>query len=154
LKRLYSEECYSMQPHATIPKSPEEDEFWVSHGQSLINKTLDNLDDRAKFMITTCASLMVADFAILSLTSLNSIISISPQFFFSISALCFMISLFPQKYVINAWVPDQTKEAYKSVTKKKYKYHKFGFALFFIALLLVAFTSFSIAVTLHPFSLI
>jgi hypothetical protein len=128
----------------SIPKSVEEDKYWISFGQTMINQTFEILDDRAKFMITTCASLLVADFAVLVITANIGIFSMSPQFFFAISSLFFMISLFPRKRTINPWTPDETKGLYEELTNTKYKYHKAGFLFFFLALVSIAFSSISI----------
>ena len=130
---------------ATIPKCAEEDEFWISYGQSLVSQTIDTLDDRAKFMITTSASLLVADFAVLLIMSRFALIFVSPQFFFAFSALFFIFSLFPRQFLVNPWTPDDTKNTYRSLASTKFQFHKIGFLFFFVALLLVALSSFSIA---------
>jgi hypothetical protein len=134
----------AQNPIAKASSSPEEDEFWIAFGKSLVSKTINILDDRAKFMITTAASLLSVDFAVLVFTSKIAIMTVSPQFFFAISALLFILSLFPRKYGINPWTPDETKHTYDSMIKHKYYFHIAGFAFFFVALISVAFSSFSI----------
>jgi len=125
-----------------ISSTAEEDEFWISFGQSSISETVGVLDERAKFMITTSASLLAADFAVLLLTSKVGPITVTPQFFFAVSALFFMISLFPRRYKINPWKPDETRETYQEVVEFKYRFHFVGFSMFFLSLVLVATSSF------------
>lgn len=120
--------------------NPEEDDFWVSFGKSLISDTIGVLDGRAQFMITTAASLLVVDFAALLFTSKIALAKISPQFFFAVSALAFVYSLFPRGYEVNPWTPDKTKNTYGAIVSHKQRAHVYGFFLFFIALILVAVT--------------
>ena len=128
-----------------ISSSPEEDEFWITFGQSLISQTINVLDNRAHFMITTSASLLTIDFAILLVVSKIALLSVSPQFFFAVSALSFMISLFPRKYKINPWTPDETQSTYFRILNYKHRFHLIGFSMFFLALILIAISSFVVA---------
>lgn len=138
------EDVTPLKAEAGIPKAIEQDEFWIEFGKSLISESIKTLDDRAQFMITTCASLLAADFAILTLTSNIGLATVTPQLFFPIAVLFFILSLFPRKIVINAWTPDDTRVAYKRIIDYKHRFHKIGFLFFFIALVLVAISSFFI----------
>jgi len=131
----------SKVPKVEVSSSPEEDKFWIKFGSKLVSKSINVLDDRAKFMITTAASLLAIDFAVLVFKSRATAINVSPQFFFALSTLFFIISLFPRHYLVNPWTPDETKTLYREILDHKYNFHKIGFAFFFIALILVALTS-------------
>ena len=131
-------------PKAEIPSFPEEDEFWISFGQSLISETINAMDTRAQFMITTSASLLAADFAVLLLVSRIAAVTVSPQFFMAISAFFFLLSLFPKQYNVNPWTPDETKATYLKILNHKHRLHVIGFSMFFLALVLVAVSSFFI----------
>jgi hypothetical protein len=133
----------SKQPKIGVSARQEEDSYWLNFGKTLISNTIKTFDERAQFMITTCASLITADFAILSFTSKFNILTISPQFFFSLSALCFISSLFPKKYVINPWQPNLVKARYNEIIGKKSTRHIIGFGLFFIGLIAIAISSIS-----------
>lgn len=129
------------RPRVEISSSSEEDEFWILFGKSLITSTIDVLDDRAKFMIRTSASLLVVDFAVLLIALKATILTISPQFFFALSVLCFVVSLFPKRYQTNPWTPDETKSIYFRMLNYKRRGHLVGFLSFFLGLILVALTS-------------
>ena len=131
----------SRSPKTDIPPNIEEDEFWISFARSLISGTIDVLDNRAQFMITTIASLLIVDSAALLIASKITSFAISPQFFFAFSTLCFMYSLFPRRYDVNPSTPDETKRTYLKIMNNKHKWHIFGFLLFFIGLALVGVTS-------------
>lgn len=131
----------SAHSEVELAPNPEEDKFWISFAQSLISNTLDVLDTRAQFMITTAASLLVVDFAALLVTSKIAPLRISPQLFFAFSALSFMFSLFPRRSSVNPWEIEKTKEAYQQIIKSKYLAHVLGFSLFFVGLILIAVTS-------------
>jgi len=126
-----------------VSPTPEEDEFWLSFGQSLISNTIDVLDNRAQFMVTTSASLLAVDFAILLIASKVALLTVSPQFFFASSALCFIASLIPRRYMVNPWVPDQTRSTYFKILDYKHRCHLVGFSLLFLGLFAVALSSFS-----------
>ena len=129
-------------PKVEVSPTPEEDEFWLSFGKSLISNSIDVLDNRAQFMVTTSASLIAIDFAILVITSNVGIFMVSPQFAFAFSALCFILSVVPRRYQVNPWLPVATKYAYFKILNSKHKWHLVGFSFFFFGLVLVAFSSF------------
>ena len=133
------------QPKVEISPTPEEDEFWKSFGQSLISGTISVLDSRAQFMITTSATLLTVDFAILLIASKVTTLTVGPQFFFAFSALCFMLSLFPRQYKVNPWQPDSTKSIHYKMLNIKRKCHIIGFVFFFFGLILVGLSSFFVA---------
>ena len=130
-----------------ISSRPEEDEFWLSFGQSLISEAINILDNRARFMVTTSASLVTADFAIILITSKVTLLTISPQFFFAFSTLFFILSLIPRRYQVNPWLPDETKHTYIEIMNAKHRWHKIGFSLLFLGLLLVALSSLAFSMT-------
>jgi len=127
-----------------VSSSEEEDRFWLSLGQTLISDTVNVLDNRAQFMITTVASLLLIDFGILVLSTKTVILMVAPQFFFALSALSFVLSLYPKRYKVNPWTPDETRHTYHEILKNKHWKHYLGFSLFFVGLILVAVSSISI----------
>lgn len=128
-----------------VSSTPEEDEFWLTFGQSLISGTINVLDSRAQFMITTSASLLTVDFAILLIASKVTTLTVSPQFFFAFSVLCFTLSFFPKQYKVNPWQPDLTKSIYYKMLNTKRKCHIIGFIFFFFGLILVSLSPFFVA---------
>ena len=133
---------YSNTARVEVSTTPEEDGFWLTFGQSLISSTIDVLDGRVQFMITTSASLLTVDFAISLITSKVTTLTVSPQFFFAFSALCFMLSLFPKRYKVDPWQPDSTRSIHYKMLNIKSGYHTIGFILFFVGLVLVGLSSF------------
>jgi hypothetical protein len=126
----------------TLPNHLEIDEFWMKFGHEIVSKQLEGLDERAKFMITTCAGLIVIDFGLLFAFSTPSLsLRVVPQFFFAISALFFSFSYFPRGQEIQFEAPDEIKNAYTTLTNAKIQWHRYGFTLFFIGLLAMAITS-------------
>ena len=124
-----------------VSPTPEEDEFWLSFGRSLISNSIDVLDNRAQFMVTTSAALTTVDFAILVIVSKVTILTVSPQFAFALSALCFILSLVPKRYQVNPWLPDETRSTYFEVLNAKHRWHLIGFSFLFLGLILVALSS-------------
>ena len=124
-----------------VSSSPREDEFWISFGQSLISGTIDVLDERAKWMVITTASLEAADLAITLILSKVTLFTVSPQFFFAFSTLFFIISLFPRRYQVNLGFPDETRDIYVNILNEKHRWHKIGFIFFFFGLFFVALSS-------------
>ena len=108
----------------------------------MISNSIDVLDNRAQFMVTTSASLIAVDFAILVIASKVAILTVSPQLVFAFSALCFILSVVPRRYQVNPWLPDETRSTYFTVLNAKHKWHLIGFSLFFFGLILVALSSF------------
>ncbi len=121
----------------------EFDEFWVEYGKESIKQTLAGLDERAKYMITTCASLIVINFGLLTAFSINSFsIKVSPQFFLVISVIFFVLSYFPAEKTINLQAPFKNRDAYTAWKHSKIRWHKFGFAFFIAGLFAMAVTTF------------
>jgi len=125
-----------------VALNPEEDEFWLSFGKSLISGSIDILDNRAQFMIRTSASLIAVDFAILVIASKVALLTVSPQFLFAFSVFCFTRSLVPIRYQVNPWLPDETKSTHLKILNAKHKWHLRGFSSFLLGLILVALSSF------------
>lgn len=128
-------------PKVEMSSTSDEDTFWLNTAQALISESIDTLDERAKFMITTSASLLTADFAVLLLSSKFTILNVSPQLFFSLSTLFFVISLFPKHYKINPWQPDTTRLIYYKIINQKRNWHILGFSFLIFALLLIVISS-------------
>lgn len=124
-----------------LSSSPEEDEYWITFAKSLISDTIKTFDNRAQFMITTGASLLTADFAVLLVSSNFSLITIFPQLFFVLSVFSFILSLFPRQYRTNPWKPDSTKLMYYRLLDNKRKWHLFGFSCFFVGLISITMSS-------------
>ncbi len=133
------------EPKVEISTTPEEDEFWKSFAQSLISSTVNVLDRRAQFMITTSATLLTADFALLFIASKVITLTVGSQFFFAFSVLCFMLSLFPRRYRVNPWQPDSTKSVHYKMLNAKRNCHTIGFVFFFLGLIFVGLSSFFVA---------
>jgi hypothetical protein len=125
-----------------ISPNPEVNNFWKDQGQKIIGSSLDVLDERAKFMITTCASLIIIDFGLLLAFKIQSIpINVTPQLFFAISAAFFVISYSPVNKRFNLLSPKSIENAYHSWMKWKLLWHYGGFALFLAGLLAFAIIS-------------
>jgi hypothetical protein len=122
--------------------TPETDTFWTEFGQQTIKDVITSLDERAKFMITTCASLIVVNFGLLLAFEVHSFsIKVAPQFFLAVSAALFAISFFPITKRVNLQSPDSIENAYNTWMKWKLKCNRAGFFLFIVGLLAMAVTS-------------
>jgi hypothetical protein len=72
--------------------------FWLDYGLKTITDSLMTLDERAKYLITTCASLIVIHFGIIVGFGLSEMsFRITPEGFFVIAISLFSISYFPKK---------------------------------------------------------
>lgn len=125
------------------PDSPEEtNKFWKSYGTEFVKGSIQSLDDRAKFMITTCASLITVNFGLLlAFPAQSTIIKVSPQFFLAISALFFALSLSPKLEKLNLASPGSIERVYNKSMKWRLKLHYIGFGFFVAGLFAVAITS-------------
>lgn len=71
------------------PLSPDE-EMWLEYGKKLMTDSIGGLDERAKFMITTCATLIVVQFGLSFAFKITPFsFTLTPQFFLVISAAFF-----------------------------------------------------------------
>jgi hypothetical protein len=126
---------------ARLARHPEIDQFWMAYGRGLVNDTLTLLDDRAKNMITICASLIVVNFGLLVALRIEDIpIKVTPQFFFAISAALFVVSYFPSKKAVNLEAPRSIEVSYSSWREWKLKYQRCGFLCFIVGLFAIAFS--------------
>ena len=125
------------KPKVRISSNPEFNNFWKEYGKKILEDNIQGVDERAKFMITTCAALIVVNFGLITFTTAPEVIvlKISPQFFFIASATLFIISLFPYKRRFNLLSPSTIEAAYNSWLRWKLIFHYGGFALFIAGLL-------------------
>jgi hypothetical protein len=124
---------------AELDKHPEISRFWIEYGKGIVNNTLNQLDERAKNMITVCASLIVVNFGLLLAFEVNPLsINVTPQFFFALSAAFFVLSYFPRKKEFHLDSPTSIEDSYADWTKWKLKWHYIGFGFFIAGLFAVA----------------
>ncbi len=131
---------------AKFSSNPDVDKFWLEYGKETIKTTLGAMDERAKYMITTCASLIVINFGLL-LAFPSQNIQITPQFFFVVSAAFFAISYFPLKKDFSLFLLKSVKKAYQSWLRWKLIWHYGGFGLFVAGLLALAIANMQIQPT-------
>lgn len=124
------------------PPARSDNQFWKDYLNETINKTVEGLDDRAKYMITTCAGLIVVNFGLLLVIDVQkTIVSVTPQFFFAVSTVLFVISYFPIGKKLQRDQPDKIREAYEYWVNWKLRWQYAGFALFLAGLFAIAFVS-------------
>jgi hypothetical protein len=125
------------------PDSPEEiNKFWMSYGAEFVKGSIQTLDERAKFMITTCASLIAVNFGlVLAFSAQSSLIKVSPQFFLAISALFFALSFSPKLEKLNLASPGSIERVYNISMEWRLKLHYVGFGFFIAGLFAAAITS-------------
>lgn len=130
------------EPEVQVSQTPDLNKFWIDYGKKSITDTICDMDERAKFMITTCASLIVIDFGLLLAFNLHTYsVNVTPQFFFAISAGCFVMSLFPRSRSFDFQIISQIKGAYNSWLKWKLRWHYIAFGFFIAGLLTISVTS-------------
>jgi hypothetical protein len=130
------------EPKVRVSQTPDIDEFWRDYGKKSVTDTVYDLDERAKFMITTCASLIVIDFGLLLAFNIASFsIKVTSQFFFAISAACFVMSLFPRSRSFDLQIVSEIKNSYDSWRKWKQRWHCIAFGFFIAALFTITVTS-------------
>ena len=116
-------------------RNPEFETFWNTWSQDIIKKILSDLDSRAKYMITTSATLLAVNFGILLVLKFTSVsIVIGPPFFFLLSAAFFVTSFFPVTREINIQAPYESHKAFERWRQWKIKWQKLGFIFFLIGL--------------------
>jgi hypothetical protein len=122
--------------------TPDLDLFWIKFGKKTLKDATVALDERAKFMLTTCASLIVVNFGLLLAFKVQSLsFKVAPQFFLAVSAALFATSFFPVTRPINLQSPDSIESAYNIWIKWKSRWNRYGFILFIIGLMTMAITS-------------
>ena len=124
-----------------ISQNPDVDDFWIGYGKKILEGSINSLDERAKFMVTTCAALIVVNFGLLVAFSAGSaLIKVTPQFFFVVSAALFVLSYFPSKVRFNLASPKSVEDVYNISLKWRYGCHISGFVFFISGLLAIALT--------------
>lgn len=134
-----TDETNSIQ--AGISPTPEIDSMWIEYGKKLITSNIEGLNDRARFMITTCASLIVIQFGLSLAFKIQPFsFKLTPQFFLVISAALFAKSLYrigSAKY-FNLQSTDSIKDYYQNSTTSIYIWHVLGLLFFIAGLLAIA----------------
>ncbi len=124
-----------------VSPTPEEDIFWMQFGKDSVKDTIEVLDERAKYMITTCASLIVIHFGLLLAFKVQGIsFKVSPEFFLVVASALFAVSLYPIAGHIEMQSPDSVKSAYDTWIKWKLWGHRIGFGFFIAGLLAMTIT--------------
>ncbi|MFY9565940.1 MAG: hypothetical protein WAQ29_06295 [Nitrososphaeraceae archaeon] len=130
------------EPTVKISKTAESDLFWIEYGRKTLTETIEVMDERAKFMVTTCSSLIIIDFGLLLAFNTSGIsFKVAPAFFFVVAAALFVLSYFPLSKDYNLQVPKDIKSAYDYWRKWKLRWNRIGFGFFLAGLLAVALTS-------------
>jgi hypothetical protein len=121
-----------------ISSSSELDVFWKECGKKMIQDAIERFDERAKFMITTCAGLIVINFGLLlGFNVQNTSFEIAPPLFFAISAAVFAISYFPAGPKINPLVPPSISNCHDIMFSYKSRCHYVGLGFFIAGLFLL-----------------
>lgn len=129
------------EPKVEIAQT-DEDEFWIEFSKELTRDTIKTLDERAKYIITTCASLIVIHFGLLiSFKVQGGTFMVTPEFFLVISAALFAISFYPISKHIQMQSPSSVRDAYEHWIKWKLNGHHIGFGFFIAGLLAMAITA-------------
>ena len=125
-----------------ISPDPIGDNFWIEFGKETVKETVMGMDEKAKYMITTCASLIVIHFGfLLGFKVQNLSIKVTPEFFFVIAAALFSFSLYPIAKSINLQSPESIKNAYDTWIKWKLIGHRIAYGFFIAGLLAMAITA-------------
>jgi hypothetical protein len=121
--------------------NPESDTLWIDMGRGLIKETLETLDKRAEYMITTITALIAISFGILVGFQLpNLTFKIAPQILLAISSIFFFLSLRVKQYIISPQSVDSIKGKYEEIANHKYKWQNWGYYLFIAGLFAIAIT--------------
>ena len=121
------------------PSKPETDPFWLEFGKNTVRETLSNLEERAKFMVTTIAALVVGYSGFLTFTEKFSLVTSFPPLLLTISITFFIISYFPIAKKFSMKAPDEIKDTYYSWLKWKLYWQYGGYALFIAGLIAILF---------------
>jgi hypothetical protein len=114
---------------------PETDRFWMQMAWKRVEQTLDSLDKRAEFMLTTIAALIAVDYGLLLAFDIPVLsINIFPQFLLAISAIFFSVSHFPRLKVFYPESPENVKETYRDWLETKFMWHSWGYSFFVLGL--------------------
>src|SRR5688572_23410248 len=122
--RFYPKNTNNTIRKGTAPIDEHIKTFWLDYGLRTITDSLQTLDERAKYLITTCASLVVIHFGILIGFGISDIsFKITPEAFFIIAISLFSISYFPKKKEIPYYDPILIEQLYREWLNHKYKWH-------------------------------
>lgn len=122
-----------------ISPNPDVDEFWITYGKKKLEESISSLDERAKFMVTTCAGLIVVNFGLLVAFSTGyTLVKVTPQFFFVVSAALFALSYFPIRVRFNLASPNSVEDIYYISLKWRHICHIIGFIFFISGLMAIA----------------
>jgi hypothetical protein len=114
--------------------------FWRAYGEEITKNAITSLDERAKYMITTCAGLIVINYGLLFAFP-GSNINISPQLIFLVSIILFAFSYFPKSKVFYLSIPNTIQSAFQSTVNWKVSFQKWAFVAFFGGLLALGITN-------------
>ena len=129
------------EPIVEISERPQEDKFWIDFGENIIKDTIQTLDERAKYIITTCASLIVIHFGLLLAFKVQGLsFKVTPEFFFVVSAALFALSFYPIRKDVIMQSPSDIRDAYKYWINWRQVWHRVGFGFFIAGLLAMAIT--------------
>ena len=107
-------------------------------GRGLIKGTLETLDKRAEYMITTITALIAISFGILVGFQLSNLtVKVAPQILLAISSIFFFLSLRVKQYIISPQSVDSIKGNYEQIANHKYKWQNRGYYLFIAGLLAI-----------------
>ena len=121
--------------------NPNHDLFWLEIGRDLVKGSIETLDKRAEYMITTITALIVIDFGILVAFQVQQYTwKIGPQVLLAVSAFWFFYSLHIKKYEVQLQSPDNIELVYQDIGSRKHKRQNIGFYIFIAALLFMAVT--------------
>jgi hypothetical protein len=125
-----------------ISGTSELDTFWKECGKKMITDSIDKFDERAKFMITTCATLIVINFGLLLAFPVQGVpFEIAPPLFFAVAAAIFAISYFPAGPRIYPLVPDSISRVHSIMFGFKLRCHYVGLSLFICGLFLLGISN-------------
>lgn len=127
-----------------ISPEPGTDSFWTEFARKKVSDSLDLLDRRSEYMITTIAALVAVNFGVLlafdvkfTAFQLEFTIKIVPQVLLAISAGFFAISHFALKKIFYVESPDSVRQTYEQWLKHKYFWQKFGYGFFVAGLFFI-----------------
>jgi hypothetical protein len=130
-----------------ISPEPDTDVFWTEFARKKVSDSLDLLDKRSEYMITTIAALVAVNFGVLlafdvkfTVFQLGFTIKIAPQVLLAISAGFFAISHFALKKIFYVESPDSVRRTYEEWLKHKYYWQKWGYGFFVAGLFFIGIT--------------
>jgi hypothetical protein len=125
----------------TKSANPESDTFWIDIGRDLVKGTLETLDKRADYMITTITALIAISFGILVGFQLpNLTIKVAPQILLAISSIFFFLSLRVKQHIITPQSVDSIRAKYEEIGDRKYKWQNLGYCFFIAGLFAIGVT--------------